>query len=480
MSWGIRITTILLSAIVISSCATNRTQVSRKKDLACKTLITRYDFGKNKPIRAIKSNNSKFTRYSYHGAWNKTHNGYSSKKITRKDRHHGTLILGFAETKYYQILPHYGINDLIFNKQILESSEITLYHNELKKVPDPERIINEPRDIIISPSLEEILFPAQKENYESGDSYVVLKQEEIDKIMPDESFDDASVSVQRPVKSVQSQKAPSQNSGTFILMLAVLAGLIPLIALKASPDLAANVSFWAAMNPWKTRFMFAGIQIGLGTAAFLLGESLAFNGIHFSDLSRDLLAGAFLTSSLLYPVKHAPVSFLRHSYLRQRAFDLTLAISGFMLLVNAGNDPGARASFTKLVSFNGYERQNVNMLNDHNQAPEKLIYYQNNKQLQYEQIAPRKKEASKGMKTLYTILAVIGAVALGFLVAAASCSLSCNGMQGLAALVGIGGGVLIVVLAILVIKSIWNPRRVKRIKTSKDTNTIPQKSAIQI
>jgi hypothetical protein len=53
-------------------------------------------------------------------------------------------------------------------------------------------------------------------------------------------------------------------------------------------------------------------------------------------------------------------------------------------------------------------------------------------------------------------------------------------MQGLAALVGIGGGVLIVVLAILVIKSIWNPRRVKRIKTSKDTNPIPQKSAIQV
>jgi protein-S-isoprenylcysteine O-methyltransferase Ste14 len=133
-----------------------------------------------------------------------------------------------------------------------------------------------------------------------------------------------------------------------------------------------------------------------------------------------------------------------------------------------------------MVSFKGHDQQKVNMLNDNRRAPRQLLYYQNDRQVQYEQIAPRKKEASKGMKTLYTILAVIGAVALGFLVAAASCSLSCNGMQGLAALVGIGGGVLIVVLAILVIKSIWNPRRVKRIKTSKDTNPIPQKSAIQV
>jgi hypothetical protein len=480
MSWGIRIIAILLSAFMISSCATNRIQVRRGKDLACKTLITRYDFGKNKPIQAIKSNNSKSNRYLYHGARNKTHNEFSSKKITRKDRHHGALILGFAKTKNYQILPYYGINELMFNKQILESSEINLSHNELKKVPDSEKIINEPGDIIISPSQQEILFPAQKENYESGDSYVVLKQEGIDKIVPEESFDDASVSALRSVKSDQSQKAPSQNSGTFILMLAVLAGLIPLAALKAFPNLAANISFWAAMNPWKTRFMFAGIQIGLGTAAFLLGESLAFNGIHFSDLSRDLLVGAFLTSSLLYPVKHAPVSFLRHSYLRQRAFDLALAISGFMLLVNAGNDPGMRVSFTNMVSFKGHDQQKVNMLNDNRRAPRQLLYYQNDRQVQYEQIAPRKKEASKGMKTLYTILAVIGAVALGFFVAAASCSLSCNGMGGLAALVGIGGGALIIVLAILVIKSIWHPRRVKRIKTSKDTNPIPQKSAIQI
>ncbi len=56
-------------------------------------------------------------------------------------------------------------------------------------------------------------------------------------------------------------------------MMAILAGLIPLATIKASPKLASDISFWAAMNPWKTRFMFAGTQIAMGTAGFMLGES---------------------------------------------------------------------------------------------------------------------------------------------------------------------------------------------------------------
>jgi len=178
MSRGIKISTILLSAILISSCATDRIQVAQKEDLTCKTPKTRYDFGKNKPIQAIKSNNRKYTRYIYHAAWNNTHNGYSSKNITRKDKHPEKLIYGLGETKNYHILTHSGINELMFLQQIPKSSEINLYHNELKKLPDPVRTFNEPKDIIINPSQEDILFPLNKVNNESGYSYVVLKQED--------------------------------------------------------------------------------------------------------------------------------------------------------------------------------------------------------------------------------------------------------------------------------------------------------------
>jgi hypothetical protein len=412
-------------------------------------------------------------------AWNNTHNDYSSKKITRKDKHPEKLIYSLGETKNYHKLANSGITELMFLQQILKSSEINLYHYELKKLPDPVRIINEPKDIIISPLQEDILFPIKKVNNESGYSAVVLKQNDLDDILPNESSDEVRISILNPVKSDQSQKTPFHKSETFILMMAILAGLIPLAAIKANPELAANISFWAAKNPWKTRFMFAGIQIALGTAGVMLGEKLANNGIHFSDLSRDMLVGAFLTSSALYPVKYTSIKLFKHSYLRQNAFNLALAISGFMLMVNAGNDPGMRASLTKMVSFNGREQKNVNMLNDHNQAPKQLVYYQNERRLQDVHPAPKNEEKTRGSKIASTVLIILLALGLGFLVGAAACGIYCNGMVGLAFLVGIGGEGLLIYLATLVIRSIWHPKQKKGIKPSEGTESIPQTDTLQ-
>jgi len=479
MSRGISISTIILSAILISSCATDRIQVAQKKDLACKTPKTRYDYGKNKPILAIKSNNSKYIRYAYHAIWNNTHNSYSSKNITRKDKNPEKFIYSLGETQNYHILTNSGTNELLFLQQILKSSEINLYHYELRKLPDPAIIINEPKDLIISPLQEDILFPVNKVNDESGYSYAVLKQEDIDGIIPGESSDEARVSLPNTVKSDQSQKMPFDKSETFILMMAVLAGLIPLAAIKATPKLASNISFWAAMNPWKTRLMSAGIQIALGAAGVMLGEKLADSGVHFSNLSRDVLLGAFLTSSMLYPVKYSSINFFKHSYLRQKTFDLALALSGFLLMVNAGNDPGMRASLTNMVSFKGHEQQNVNMLYDQSKAPKQLVYYQNNNQLQDEQTAPRHKETSRGLKIFYTVLAILVALALGYLVAVAACAIYCNGMIGLSFIVGIGGGALLVVLMIGLIKNIWHPKHKKKIIPSEGTDSISQTGSLQ-
>jgi sterol desaturase/sphingolipid hydroxylase (fatty acid hydroxylase superfamily) len=148
-------------------------------------------------------------------------------------------------------------------------------------------------------------------------------------------------------------------------------------------------------------------------------------------------------------------------------------------MVNAGNDPGMRASLTNMVSFKGHQQQNVNILNYNSQKPKQLLYYPNDNQLQDEQTAPQKKETSRGLKSFYTVLAVLAALALGFLVAAAACGLSCNGMVGLAFLVGIGGGGLVIAFAVWLIKSIWHPKHKKRIKPSEGTDSIPQEGALQ-
>jgi hypothetical protein len=68
---------------------------------------------------------------------------------------------------------------------------------------------------------------------------------------------------------------------------------------------------------------------------------------------------------------------------------------------------------------------------------------------------------------------------LGFLLAVASCEIYCNGMVGLSFLVGIGGGVLLIVLAVGLIKSIWHPKPKNRIKPSETNDQIPQGHTLQ-
>jgi hypothetical protein len=192
-----------------------------------------------------------------------------------------------------------------------------------------------------------------------------------------------------------------------------------------------------------------------------------------------VLLGAFLTSSLLYPVKNTSLTLFKHSYLRQKTFDLALVLSGLMLMVCAGNDPGTRASLTKMVSFKSHEQQNVNMQNDNSQASKQLVYYQNDKQVQNEQTAPQVKRTSNGSKILLTFLVVLAALGLGYLLALASCAIYCNGMIGLSFIVGIGGGALIIVLMIGLIKSIWHPKHKKKIIPSVGTDSISQTGSLQ-
>jgi len=475
----IRIFTVILFAILTASCATDRIQIAQKEGLDCKTPKSRYDYGRNKPIHAIKSNNRKYIRYAYRTDWRSAHNGNSAGNLIRKEKQPEKLIYGLGNAKNYHMPAYSGINEPMFLQKIPNSSEINLYYYELKTLPEPARIIEEAGEIINSPSRENILLPMNQANNESGYSYVFLMQEDLYDIMSAEFSDESMGSILNNTKSDKSQNIPFHKSGSFILMMAILAGLIPFGAIKATPNIARNISFWTAMNPWKTRFMYAGIQIALGSSGFLLGKQLAENGIQFSDLSKDLLLGVFLTSSLLYPVRYSTVKLFKHSYLRQKAFDLALALSGFMLMVNAGNNPQWTSSLTSMINLKGNEQSNVNMLNEHSQTPKQLVYYQDVNQLQVEEPVPQKRERSLGMNILLTALAVLAGLGLAYLLAAAACGLACNGMEGLAYLVGIGGGLLLIGLAIWVIKSIWHPKHKRRTNPSEVPNPIPSEGTLQ-
>jgi hypothetical protein len=465
----IKIASVTLTVVMIASCATDRIKFAQKENPECKTQETRYDFGKKIPVREIKANNRKYVRNVYRTAWRNSHNGYSALNSIRKDKHPEMDIFRLGATKDFPADANSGIRELRFSETMTKIPGVSLLHYEFKELPVPELIISKSPEVIISPSAGKLLLKNTLSDNESDNSLVLLQMATNNDTSPNTGQSD------------KTRGTPFHDNMDFVLLMALLAGMIPFAAIRATPRLANNISFWAAMNPWKTRFMFAGAQIALGASGILLGGRLADSGMHFTDLSKDIILGTFLTSAFFYPVRYASVRLLKHSYLKQKAFDLALAISGFLLMVNTGNDPLFRASLINMININGNEQQTLRTPGDFSQAPKHMVLYQqNDSQFQESQPAPMRKEPTRGLKILYTVLAVLGGLGLAWLLAMAACGLSCNGMEGLAYLVGIGGGILLIVLAVLLIKSIWNPRHKRKANPSKVPGSIQTDGTLQI
>ncbi|MBN2862439.1 MAG: hypothetical protein JXN62_04700 [Bacteroidales bacterium] len=469
---GVKFSAVILSALIISSCATDRYRVGRKDDLACKIPETRYDYARNNQIRALRSGSRKVAGNRYNKARNNIYKSYSTKKIVSKNRKVIRTVQNNSKTGIYGLLTCSGIDEQALYQQLMNSAVLALYNYDPGKILLPAKTFGQPNDIISNPAMEDILLPANTVNANSGYANFTLPGKLTENIVPKNFSNETLESDRIGEKSDRPQKIPFRKREAFILMLALFAGLIPYATLKANPNLAADISYRAAMNPWKTRFMFAGIQFGLMAGGVMLGDKLADNGLHFSKLSRDLLLAVFLTSSALYPVRHTSVKLFRHSYLRQKAFDLAVAISGFMLMVNVGNDPELRASLFNKINLKDYELQNVNMVNDNNQRSNLLMYFQNDKHLQNEQTILQEEKKIRNKKIGLTVLVSLGILALALLVTGAACALACEDMVGLAALVGVGGGVLVIALAIKGIRSIWRPKPKNRIKPADNAETV--------
>lgn len=171
-------------------------------------------------------------------------------------------------------------------------------------------------------------------------------------------------------------------------------------------------------------------------------------------------------------------------YARQKTCDFLLAFSTFLILIYIGNRPAvlfqsspfsyASNTMTKIVpgdsSLTSYKsiREFSASIRD---KEGKLLKWKERKNLLKEQVRSIKKAdtLSEGGKAGLIVLSVLVAIGLLALVAGLACNLSCNGSEGAAALVGIGGTALIIFLLFLVIKGIKKNRKVSE-KTPENRN----------
>jgi hypothetical protein len=235
-----------------------------------------------------------------------------------------------------------------------------------------------------------------------------------------------------------------------------------------------KISYWAKSYKQEARITIIICYIVLNILAIISGYFLQQIGLRLLPVFLFCCFTVFMVAIIAYPSKYRKGLNLSASafYNLQKTCDFIIVSCTFCMIFYLSNRP------ENLFQF--YPQVDAYIINhtpkDNADKPYKSISdfyaslkdkdgnslkWKERKKLLKEQVRSIKKDndLSKGSKTLLIILSVIAATGLVFLVAALSCSLSCNGSDAAAALVGVGGTALIIFLLVLAIRAINGKKR---------------------
>lgn len=244
-----------------------------------------------------------------------------------------------------------------------------------------------------------------------------------------------------------------------------------------------KLSSWASHHKWPARIMLVVSLQLLNITGIITGVLLKDLGIFLPAFSFLIITIVFFSGLFFYPKKqekhfYAPGSFYR----RQKICDGLLAASAFCMFLCISNDrtpfktyfaqySAASASVPssfKDSSHNAF-RMMVSFARSMKDENGKMLKWKERKKLLKEQVKQIKQstELSSGAKTALTILCVLVAIGLIFLALSLACDLSCNGHDGAAVLVVVGGTALVIFLFIIAIRAIYPGKRKKRLEAIK-------------
>lgn len=252
-----------------------------------------------------------------------------------------------------------------------------------------------------------------------------------------------------------------------------------------------QLSLWARNHKNPARLIIILSFIGLTITGLATGHLLSGLGVRISTAALWVSVTIYVAGLIFYPVRSFKENKGRSAffYTRQKTCDGLLAASTFCMLVFFSNRPDQLFRYTSplnatlpapaelprdstlktaktIAAFSASLRDETG----------KSLKWKEKKKLLKEQIRAIKKDEgiSDGGKVGLIILSVAAAIGLLYLVAALACNLSCNGSEGAALVLMIGGTGLIVFLLVVAIRAIT-----KKNKSLKSSGTSPEDPAQQ-
>lgn len=232
-----------------------------------------------------------------------------------------------------------------------------------------------------------------------------------------------------------------------------------------------KLSLWAKHHKQAARLTIIVSFILLTIIGYYTGTWLSDWDISLPEAILFLAVFSYIMGVIAYPQRHGSHISMRTKsfYIRQKICDTGLVVSTFVMIVYLANQPGTLIhSFVPAGAVSGNNQvlpkdssaKTYRSIREFSASIKdkdgNLLKWKERKKLLKEQVHSIKKadNLSKGDKAGLIVLSVVVALGLALLVGALACELSCNGSEGAALLVGIGGTALIIFLLIITIRAI--------------------------
>lgn len=233
-------------------------------------------------------------------------------------------------------------------------------------------------------------------------------------------------------------------------------------------QLSLTFSRWAKHHVKTARILIVMAHLLLTLLAIGYGVFLFQINIALSPWIFWIAMTVFIVAAMNYP--NDTTNDKTRDYIIRKRCDLLLVASTFFMLLQQSNQLNEGSSFQvlKQVSKQAYgsmpAKPSGDAIVEENASLKPPVPLTWREKLQLKKALVRNyfqqdKEYDTGEKVLYTLLGVVGAVALLFLVMVLACNLSCSGAEGLATMVAIVGTSGIIFLLALLFKQLYGKKK---------------------
>lgn len=234
-----------------------------------------------------------------------------------------------------------------------------------------------------------------------------------------------------------------------------------------------KISIWATHHRFPAITFVVILKLLLAFIAFYVGSSLLDLNIQISFIFFIVALGILIGAAFLYPSDKLRSSGKKHMYARQKTCDFIIGACSFVMIGTLVNNsivlPSTSVAYasntTTTITPTAEEILASLQYRDKSTLTKKekrILKEEFKRQLKLYVVAKVKKDKDSGAKTAKIILAIVVALGLLYLLAALCCSLSCNGSDTAAVIVGLLGLFLIVWGLIAVIHRITKGPRKKQ------------------